>query len=342
MNYGYLYGNDMPTYVSLALPSGFSSFRPYFASLENEAITEALAELGEATAELGVELREVRKTADFVTSKLKSLAENVNDVVHRRVPRAWKHAKRASKGDIGSWAAKRFPERWMEYRYAWSPTVLGIYDAIDLIDNRTKERPMYVTTRKSAEAVNVSSSTVPFNQGGYYPWKTLRTETSEETDRVYVVITTSFTRPFLQSLNEAGVVNPASVLWETIPFSWMADWFVNFGDYFNAQFAALNCSLKGGTATHYWSRTNQASFVLDPGAYVGPQIVQCNDPVFPTVTAGGTSFNRRVLSQSDLTASLHFNGDPLNLLRAGDIVSLLAGVFQSHRGTKMPTKGLRL
>lgn len=330
-----LYGNDQCESVGMTCPdrAWFQTYRPNFSDLESKAITEALSELGESTAELGVELVEARKTASFLTSKLTSLVDNINDVRRRKIPRAWRKAKRVSKGSAISWGAKSLPERWMEYRYAWTPLVLGIYDMVDLLDNQTR-LPLLTTTRKREVRSSSSSSSVDTFHGGYYPWPiVLKTENISE-DIVYVVITTTPKRLFWQSLNDAGVVNPASVMWESIPFSWMADWFVNIGDYLSAQFAIFNTSLKGGTATHIYKRQKKQTRILRDQS----NDVVCNPPIFRPggLTAGGVSFNRRVLSSIDMQARLGFQQDPLNLTRALDLVSLAAG------GLRKRNPGLRI
>lgn len=282
--------------------------------------------MGSATAELGVELREARKTAGFLADTIRGLYRSAMDLRRGRVPAAWRELWRPRRGtrDYGRTKVNSFANKWMEYRYAWSPTVLGIYDILDLLDDQTKGKPLYMTARKRVEQVHTDSeNSFSTSFGPYLPMQMVMTDRTRRVDAVYVVATWTVSSRFLATLNEAGIVNPASVLYETIPFSWMADWFVNVGDYINARFANQFLDLKGATATHIWEHTVKRSVVHDP-AWAG---TVCTPTDAGPATAGGTSFNRVRLWHDDMVGSLQFERDPLNLTRVTDALSLLAGVF---------------
>lgn len=317
----YTMGNDCPIAAYRSVPVGInlSTYRPSFSDLEAQAITDALADLGSATAELGVELKEARKTAEFVGNTLSTLVKAVRMVKTGRIPPEWKHAwRRWKKGPTS--ALTPAANMWMEYRYAWMPMILGVYDVCDLLDQR-RARPVLVTVRKRAEdsvTSVVAESYVP--HGGYYVLRCNRTSSSEEVKSVYVVLTFEPKNFLYLALNDVGLLNPASVVWETIPFSWMADWVVNFGSYLNAQAAVRLWSLKGGTATHRheWHDTVQVTeFVNTAG------MSWCVKPSGGTAKAGGHSFNRRVLGSDDMSPTLAFQPD-IGWKRCLDLGALLA------------------
>jgi hypothetical protein len=310
---------------------------PLFPDLRAEALTAALAELGSATAELGVELKEARKTADYLASKIVDLANFASDIAHRRVPRAVKRARGRHMGGFGSWAAKSLPERWMEYRYAATPLILGVQDAIELLDSRYYgSRPMLITARKKATDVKQWG---PWTEFAASPWPVTRTYESFKIRSAYVVLTMAIKFDILSSLNDAGVANPPSVIWESIPFSWMVDWVVNLGDYFNAQFAKQTLAFKGGTCTHHYTSKVTCSGAFTPQPWdFQPPVVLCEPPSMRPAYVGGTSFVREVLDNS-IQPSVHFERDPLNLTRVLDAVSLLAS---SLTGKKRPSWDRRL
>jgi hypothetical protein len=215
--------------------------------------------------------------------------------------------------------------------------ILGIYDALDLLDKRA-ERPQIVTVRKREDDSVVSvTSLTQANHGAYYPIKADRVTETEETKSVYVVLSFTPKSYLYKAVNDAGVLNPASVVWETIPLSWMADWFVNVGDYANAQAAMRLWNLKGGTATHrheWWTSVSVSDF--NPPF---PTATWCYIPVpAASAKAGGFAFNRVVLSQDDMTASLAFRPN-LGWERVLDLSSvlhgLLTGMFKRNKGLRI-------
>lgn len=312
-------------WMTKSLPTGIDlvTFRPFFASLQEQAITDALADLGAATAELGVELKERQKTANFIADQITTIVDCFKTIRRGDVPKAWRRFRRRKGKDLGSWAAKTLPEKWLEYRYAWTPMLLGIYDACALLENDRSD--LVQTVRKRATTGSWTETT-----GGGQIGRCRLNHTREQgqIDSVYVVMTFVAKRDFLVHMNSAGVVNPASVWWETVPLSFVADWFVNVGDYINAQMALQLWSLKGGTATHRREWRDYTRFkVVKPD----DDFHLCFAPFISPRELGGSSFNRIVLE--GVSPSLIADLNPLNLTRLTDAVALASGAFRSktHR-----------
>lgn len=324
------FGSDLPLFAYLPLPTGFTVTRPSFVSLQSQAITAALAELGSATAELGVELREAQKTADFVGNLLTDLVDVAKSVRKGKIPLGWKKKWRVWRGDIPRSFDRSFCNKWLEYRYAWSPMVLGIYDAMDLLERQAEPRKHLTTVRKRAESVSVSTSSSSATHGRGQNWPVVIVSTTTMTEAVYVVLTFTPKENFWITLNDAGILNPAAIVWETIPFSFVADWFVGVGDFLNAQQALRLFAFKGGTATHVDEQELTRDYTHSaPNGYTW-----CVSPSASHVGCGGMRFDRRVLSSSDLTPSLHA-GKGLNCLRSLDAISLLYSMFRGKTVGKL-------
>jgi len=330
-----MYGNTVPIVVDKALPPGVNliTYRPLFSDLQTQAIMAALADLGSATAELGVELKEAQKTAEFIGEKLTTIARCAKALSRGQVPRDWRKAWRAWKGDIPHSFNQAFVQQWLEYRYAWSPLVLGVYDAMSLLDSANQHPPITTVRKRSESASHSIVSSGDTYHGSYYTMPCSYTTDTSETKSAYAVL--SFTPKVDASLltaNAAGVLNPATVWWEVIPFSFVVDWFLGVGDYLNAQQALRLYALKGGTVTHRHEWLTDVSYSWTNR---GDQ-VYCTTPNVNQVTAGGSSFNRVVVNAGDLTPTV-VAGKGLNCVRGLDAISLLYSLF---RGGK--TKSVRL
>lgn len=329
-----VYGNTYRLWVQTSLPmseSTFKLYRPLFPDLQALAVQQALAALGSATAELGVELKEARKTAGFIQGTLEDLVEVARAVKSGRVPR---HIKKVWRKWKGPKAPTFLANKWLEYRYAWTPMVLGVYDAMELLDRQKAERILFTVRKRQVEDLTVVGAEVPTMHGGYYPLPVWSKTISGQIKSVYVVLTFEARSDLCATLNDAGVINPASVLWETIPFSFVVDWFADVGGYFNAQAALRLFRLKGGTATHaqtWQSGKSLRSRDMSTGKHCLPF-----DGV--TAMAGGTSFNRVLVDPDDLSATI-VAGSGLDFKRSADTVSLLYGLL---KGMLREKTGLRL
>lgn len=123
---------------------------------------------------------------------------------------------------------KRLRERWLEYRYGWNPLVMEVDAGMRALNARAA-RPIYThgvsketTTRGQSYTTNLVRSPYSFNRVGvdlsvrYYAQSRYRVSFD--------------TNGIASRLSPFGLTNPLLVGWELIPFSFVADWFVNVGE----------------------------------------------------------------------------------------------------------------
>jgi len=113
---------------------------------------------------------------------------------------------------------------WLEYWFGWKPLVGDIYNAIDVlqregpalqVQGRGTVRSEYVYTPRSG------------NWNWHYNWPLV-------TVRSLVQARVRVSNPNLYRANQLGLVNPASVAWELIPFSFLVDWFIPVGEFLDS------------------------------------------------------------------------------------------------------------
>lgn len=113
---------------------------------------------------------------------------------------------------------KEFSGLWLEYWMGWAPTVGDIYSSLEFLGG---EIP--TTKVRAGSAVTLSNRSSSSSSGS------VRTNVANGRVAVWIQADVELTNPSLYNLNGLGLLNPAKTIWETIPFSWLADWFTNVG-----------------------------------------------------------------------------------------------------------------
>ena len=204
-------------------PSGFQ-YPPDTFTLTNakRALrTRALVGLKRTEVNLAETFAERKQTYRMVTSGLKSA------IMYYRLLR---------RGRFGEAAKRLFNENpaaaWLTYRYGIMPLVYetyglakwiedleqGSYEHLRVYTKKRITRPMDYSHSSSYGGLNFVTKTK-----GEYTVK-CRYDYRRTGDFQYV------------ALRDLGILDPQLLAWELIPYSFVADWFINIGDFLEAQF----------------------------------------------------------------------------------------------------------
>lgn len=117
---------------------------------------------------------------------------------------------------------KEWANRWLEYQYGWRPLVGAIYDTGKaLMDLHTYS---YVRVRGNGyDGANVNSSTLV---GGI-----TNTYSGRMQIRTRLVCEYRMSNSRIQTLAGYTSLNPVSIAWELLPYSFVIDWLVDVGGY---------------------------------------------------------------------------------------------------------------
>lgn len=132
--------------------------------------------------------------------------------------------------------AKSFASNWLEISFGWKPLVNDIANAIDVTQ---RPYPSYRITGKGS--ANSRSTTVQAGAPVNNRW--VQTVTNEVAEKIVSTVTIS--NPNLFRWNQLGLVNPATVAYELVPFSFVVNWFVNLESYLSSY-----TDFTGVTLTH--------------------------------------------------------------------------------------------
>jgi hypothetical protein len=178
--------------------------------------------------------------------------------------------------------SKLFGDLFLEYHFGWEPLVKDIGGAVDLLQ---KPYPRgKVTGRGSSDKGSGIVHTQVGNEVAHDDYKIINKV------RIQAEVSVSNQNLFLAS--QMGFVNPLSVAWELVPFSFVVDWFTNVGQVLGSMTDFVGVSL-GDTMITYkqetirdWIRFNTVSGVVRgntakgvfvrrtlPGVIPGPSLV---------------------------------------------------------------------
>lgn len=123
-----------------------------------------------------------------------------------------------SRAPRGVGLRKKWSDNWLEYHFGWEPLVKEIHSTSASLCRDFSPKRIRVTARSHDKNVvrNVNSLNGTITRTSIL-------------SSVVMAGELRITNPNVSLLSDLGLVNPASVLWEAVPFSFVVDWFANVG-----------------------------------------------------------------------------------------------------------------
>lgn len=120
-------------------------------------------------------------------------------------------------------STKEIGSKWLEYQYGWKPLVQEVYDAAALILN-----PDSRFWESEFVAHGKARKTVPYSGSATFGGATYTTKHSARSE-LCVVLKPQSNRT--QELAKFTSLNPLSIAWELLPYSFVVDWFIDVGGF---------------------------------------------------------------------------------------------------------------
>lgn len=295
------------------LPTGYTGLCT--SALVYEAEMKALTALGESKVDLSLAFKERKETAAFVVSQVKRL-DTIAGRISGRI-----RSRRRPRPLSPSAAIDAFGQRWLEYRYAWQPLVADVYGAVEAIersDNGTFDRYI-IRSRKVAKST--LQGTKPY--GGVltrvagYTLNTSRHYRYSDVSGAKVCIYADLTNATYRRMMDVGVTNPATTLWESLPYSFIVDWFLGVGDYITAVNAFSGLKFRGGTVTRFRKYSADAYVTFDG---------DINGRSYQVFSRDDSYFDRRLYIVPPAVRLLR-KRDPINATRLLDVFAMFGKRF---------------
>lgn len=283
-------------YGSIPVPVG-SVFTPdEVAAMQSEVSTRVMASRGLSDSNLFESIAEINQLASAVTGPLQGL----RSFLQQRTPKA------LVMGASGAWLA---------YRYGVRPFVNDIEAILKgLKKNVGKQRK---TTRASLSQERINTRVAnSAGWGGYYSKVQIQTL---DNISIRAMSLDEYVADFSSNIGFTGK-GLAGLPWELIPFSFVADWFVNVGDFLYAYIPAFGYKQLGSCLTTKRFRSTTYT-ILDAVEEAGQTEWDVVEP--PTGTLAGLleTKTRQPLLPPKLAVKTDFRLDQLT--RMADAIALL-------------------
>lgn len=242
-NYWY-FPPDYP-YFSYSMRSGFHDLIPELRHgvVDSPSYQQAsLAFYNDAAnlkVSLAVALRERQQTINMIGDRAMQIVRAI------RLMKKGKLTQAASA--LGSPKKPRnlrqpFADQWLEYHYGWVPLYHDIYGAMIA----TVDRPL-ISPYKITRSYSESGKTVGPRGESLWSYRDLVTAKG-------MLLVND---PAVVKANELGLVNPALVAWELVPYSFVIDWFIPVGDWIASHSALAGLTLADTSVTTTKWRTSE-------------------------------------------------------------------------------------
>jgi len=256
-------------YISETQTGGLSDVLPrrFESDLEgafSQSLTEARNRLrGQVRAQNGADLAEARKTANTIASTSTVALQAYHAFRVGNFERAMKLLG-FTPGSILS--GKASSEQWLQFLYGIMPLILSVKDNIDLLSNSLRGNSLLITASCTTK--------VKFRES---PLELDGLRRSWHCDGLWKVAYKAAVRsPAIDFLDRAGLINPLTIAWELVPYSFVLDWFIPVGSFLTSLSATAGLEFQSGYATRRsesYERisripSEQGEVILTPGSLV--------------------------------------------------------------------------
>lgn len=294
----------------------------YSSDLLDNAGRRAISKMGEPAVDYGMILAEAGETLSMIINPIRSIPKLFSKL---KRPRAFRRGKRIPK------AFRYASDKWMEYRYGIAPT---LRDIEDVRTKTTKVLGRHVPVQKKSSYTSLDSSNSQRSLiGSTYGYYTKLEEATKVSAYATAHIYFRVNDAIMHNLNLKGL-NPLSlplIAYESVPLSFVLDWFVDVGGWLQAmrpkpEYTALGLS---SSITH---EATYAMAATELSCYSNFQYSSaCSSYYFAKV--------RRTFRGADIPVTPRYPSVNANLLKFSQHVDLSILSWQRSQGVISKLRG---
>lgn len=221
--------------------------------MRNEAVTKALNKLADNKANIGENLATFKQTLNLIRNPLSTLVNGVKKV---HANRAWKDFRNMNFFEVNKLltdflagkALNSAAAGYLQYVYGWKPLMQDIHGLTE-IAKKASQKPLLINGRgvsiRSGQSnrfvfgntsQNTSTSIGPLSCD------------SKHVCSLWATIDPNYSGT--RSLNQLGLLNPASLGWDIMPWSFVIDWVLPIGPVLQALTATAGLDFVDGSISN--------------------------------------------------------------------------------------------
>lgn len=226
-------------------------------TLRDQALSKSyekfVGKMKEHEAQLGSNLAERKEAVAMIANRAGQLLKLAREIRSGN----FRSLRRKSRRNLSKLKDKKtLSELWLEYHFGWEPLIGDIFSAVNVVQSPFP----YGQPIRSASTMTGSRKDSRSEPGRY----------RRETDEISQSVTVKhqgllyIENPTLWNANRLGLVNPASVAWEVVPFSFVVDWFSNVGQVLGSSTDFLGCRIENACTTYFYRASQSHQVVYLP------------------------------------------------------------------------------
>jgi hypothetical protein len=204
----------------------------------NKCYENLISKLGDSSM-WAVNLAEQKQSMSMIVNRLNQIRLFTYHLRRAQFPAAARAIKLAVVPH-GVSKAKAFGNNFLEYHFGWEPLLKDIHAGVESFLNPHLPGKRAISGRGSAVGDTFVPPIPVIFVSGY---------ATTETAKVRMGAAIAVDNPNLHLASQLGLVNPLSVAWELVPFSFVVDWFANVGQVLSSYTDFAGCTLSGAYTT---------------------------------------------------------------------------------------------
>jgi len=300
---------DCSTYLQLDTPSLL--FHEGNTDLDQLTLMKAFAKINASDLLVGEFVKDLNETLSMLRRPFHGVAQLVRKILTK------KHT--LMKASISTLEASK--DAWLEYRYGWKPLISDIETVVDLVATRAERHGSKKLVARTCETISSKglASTSPKYAHPMVGCSGTMTKTFSRRCTAGVFYSLDEAAMSAAKIQGTRPRDFGPTVWECIPYSFVADWFINVGDWLQAI-----SPVPGITYTGWWVTNVTKTETSSSGsvAYPDPQ------PAYNSVYHGslGTVITKDTVYKRTCNQLLNFTPvwkkKHLSNLQAADAMAL--------------------